>query len=212
MNQPTPIWAEIRHAHREEENGFIVAFIDAWKTSFTDNEIDEEGKVIAKVVGAYTKSGEPTVYVTYQDTLAQVDAYAQAAIRQATQDVLRELTGDKSKKTYTKTNLLALRATNIYTGQVKRMYVESIDDAKIELDKLNNLQHHHRGVVEEIDPDGNITVWSDHHFGNGITDLDEYFTEMKVDTGYETHDAYTKGRQAFEALDAEMSELNAHTN
>lgn len=81
----SPRWAEIRNDYYEEEgeNGFFVASIDAWKT---DDEDDESGEIIAKVIGARV-DGQPHVYVSYQHIDARIDASAQEAIKEAEREI-----------------------------------------------------------------------------------------------------------------------------
>lgn len=88
MNKPemVPQWAEIKHDHHEETDGFIVAYVDAWKTG---ND-DEEGVVIAKIIGARI-DGEPKTYISYQNAYAMVDANAKAAIEEAQREVIEAL-------------------------------------------------------------------------------------------------------------------------
>lgn len=89
MNTPDkqPIWAEIRNDYHEEENGFIVAHLDAWKTNDPN---DENGEVIAKVIGARI-DGQHQVYVTYQNVDAQVDETAQTIIKETERDIRKAL-------------------------------------------------------------------------------------------------------------------------
>lgn len=83
-----PIWAEIRNDyHEEDENGFIVAHLDAWKTNDPN---DENGEVIAKVVGARI-DGQAKIYVSYQNVDAQIDETAQSAIKEAARDIRNTL-------------------------------------------------------------------------------------------------------------------------
>lgn len=89
MNTPDnqPIWAEIRNDYHEYENGFIVAHLDAWKTNDPN---DENGEVIAKVVGARI-DGQHQIYVSYQNVDAQVDETAQSIIKETERDIRNAL-------------------------------------------------------------------------------------------------------------------------
>lgn len=83
-----PIWASIQHDHHEETDGFVIGYVDAWVTS--QETEDEEGKVIAQVVGAIV-DGKPAVYVAHCDPRARFDTNAKAAVAACTEDILEEL-------------------------------------------------------------------------------------------------------------------------
>lgn len=70
-------WAEIRADHWREENGFIVAAIDAWTT----NNPEEEGEVIANVIGIVGHDNELYVHVDYHDARARIDHKANSVIQ-----------------------------------------------------------------------------------------------------------------------------------
>lgn len=98
MNKPVnqPYWAEINHDHSEETSetgGFHVAYIDAYKT----DDGDENGEVIAKVIGALI-DGKPAVYVSYINVDARIDDAAQAHIAEATAEVEQELLSQQAEK------------------------------------------------------------------------------------------------------------------
>jgi hypothetical protein len=81
MNQESH-WAEIRSDYIEEaDEDFHVLHIDSWKTS---GDTEEEGKVIAKLVGI-SKDGKPHIYVSYEDPDARIDPLAQEVIKEADQ-------------------------------------------------------------------------------------------------------------------------------
>lgn len=73
--QQAPRWAEIRYDHHEETDGFLIGFVDAWKS----NDDNEDGRVIAQVIGAKI-NGKDSVYVAYCDPEARVDENANEAI------------------------------------------------------------------------------------------------------------------------------------
>lgn len=81
-----PIWTRIHHDHHEETDGFIVGYVDAWLT----NQEDEEGRVIAQVVGAII-DGKPAVYVAHCDPEARFDANAKAAVAECTKKIIEAL-------------------------------------------------------------------------------------------------------------------------
>lgn len=87
LNRETqPIWSKIRYNHHEETDGFIVGYVDAWQTI---NE-DEEGRVIAQVVGAVI-DGKPSVYVVHCDPEARFDEMAKDAIAKCADEVKAKL-------------------------------------------------------------------------------------------------------------------------
>lgn len=81
-----PIWSKILYDHHEEVDGFIVGYVDAWRTT---NE-DEEGRVIAQVVGAAI-DGNPSVYVVHCDPEARFDEMAKDAIAKCSDEVKAKL-------------------------------------------------------------------------------------------------------------------------
>lgn len=94
-------WTEVRNDYIEEANeDFHVLHIDSWKTG-DDNE---EGKVIAKLVGI-NKDGEPHVYVSYEDPDAKIDPLAQEVIKEA----------DKKLRDHLKKQSIGVRGVNPYT-------------------------------------------------------------------------------------------------
>lgn len=71
-------WSEIRNDYmREDEDGFVVITIDAWKTDDT-----EEGEIIADIIGKKVKD-ENVIFVNYRDYIAKKDGYAQEMIAEA---------------------------------------------------------------------------------------------------------------------------------
>ena len=86
------MWKEINNDYHEEVDdeklyGDITdcICIDAWKTAYDDN-CDEEGKVIAKVIK--TKSDD--VCVVYIDNCALYDEYVQEKIQEAVKELKKK--------------------------------------------------------------------------------------------------------------------------
>lgn len=86
QTQLPAIWSRIKHDYHEETDGFVVGFVDAWRT---DDE-DEEGRVIAQVVGAVIDN-KPSTFIVHCDPEARFDQTAKAAIAACNADILTKL-------------------------------------------------------------------------------------------------------------------------
>lgn len=81
-------WADISNQYAEEERpDFINVYIDAWTT---DDE-DEEGRVLANVIGATLVSGATIVEKIIRDPRAYNDPYFQEVLKETEEYVTNHL-------------------------------------------------------------------------------------------------------------------------
>lgn len=142
-----PVWSEIRSDHHEETDGFIVAHVDAWKTS----DGDEEGEVIAKVIGTIGAENEIQYYVSHQDVRAMVDVAAIEEITGTIEDVKAALFELREEKT-------RITRTRMQDGNVTRLFVaiqHGINDAEVFAQVSITPQPSPANALEELIASGN---------------------------------------------------------
>lgn len=88
--------------------------------------------------------------------------------------------------------LLLFHAKKINSDHVKHIYVESIEEAKAEFDKLNSDGPQYKGIVEIIDPEGKSSLWLEPHFIHYKASNFDDFTEIVDALGFTGHIAINR--------------------